>query len=222
MSTAYSTTSFRKDINTLEELDRSGLSISTKNTDIFGGTNGSHVGSSLTKKIISSKSNSTNITATERKTSVVERRTDAGQMIQLNFTGKDGQPKLHVVNECPRSYHLAYIVYKDFPLLFHLNRYFQRTVEAGLNDKWYYDTEFAMLLKNRQLEEAGETTKKLTILDVQTSFWFLVISLVMSVLVFFVEIFVFYGGKLCQRFSKKKKVKRKNNDYNQKQYPFLF
>lgn len=167
------------------------------------------------------------IAAIERTTSIVERRTDAGQMIQFNFTDKDGQPKLHVVNECPRSYHLAYIVYKDFPLLYHLNKFFQKTVEAGLNDKWYYDTEFAMLLKSRQKEEDAVTTKKLTIVDVQTSFWFLVISLVMSIVVFFTEMFIFYGGKLCERFSKKKKVKRnviKNGieNYNQKQYPFLF
>lgn len=229
MSTAYSTTTYKKDINTLEELDQSGLSITTKNVDIFGGPTGSKVGASLTKRIHDNSSAiSIFIAANKRMTSVVERKVDAALVIESNFTDKDGIPKLHVVNECPRSYHLAYIVYKDYPFLKQINGFFQRTVEAGLNDKWYFDTEFSILLSSRQSKGEIEKTKKLTLVDVQTSFWFLVISLTMSTIAFCGEIVIFYGGKAhgrcCKRKSTKIKTVRtdvKNKKKNQ-QYPFLF
>lgn len=43
----------------------------------------------------------------------------------------DGSPKLHLVKECPREYHLAYIVKKGWPLLPRFSKIINRFFEAG-------------------------------------------------------------------------------------------
>lgn len=182
-------------------MDKSGYTIETSNDDIFG-VNVTKVGDRLSKKIIKGTKALQGV-AEEKNFAAVERKADAKLMIERNFTNKYGEPLLHIVEDCPRSYHLAYIVYKGFPLLKYINDFLVRCVEAGLINKWYYFTDFSILLPLRlQSEGQDHLERKLTILDVQTSFVILIMGIAISLIIFLAEIII-------QRKANKKNARRK-------------
>lgn len=203
LSTAYSKTSYYKDINTLTELDKSGLHVASSSVDIFG-VNVSAVGDNLSKKFVKSSNISTQLAARDRNITVVQRRNDAKLVLEHYYTNRFGEDELHLVDECPRSYHLSYIVYKGYPFLKQINQFIERVFGAGLSTQWYHWTEFSILLKDRINRMDGEKDKKLTFLDVQGSFLFLVIGVVLSTCVFACEVIKF-------NLKNKNKLKIKKN-----------
>lgn len=145
----------------------------------------------MSKKFVKSSNISTLNAAKKRNIAVVQRRNDAKSVIEFYYTNQFGQAELHLLDECPRSYHLSYIVYKGYPFLKQINHFLERVYESGLPSRWYDWTEFSMLLKDRINRTVGEENKKLSFLDVQTSFLFLVIGAVLSTGVFVYEIIKF-------------------------------
>lgn len=126
-----------KNIDTLEELDASGLKIITSSPsyrNIFGDNQSvPELFRSLKAKIFFENSHIQSIDRVLSSNDIctLERRTDTDIKIQTRYLNDDGTPKLHVVKECPRHYFLTYIVYKDFPLLYRFNKLILRYTEAG-------------------------------------------------------------------------------------------
>lgn len=188
MSTAYSTTSYYKDINTLEELDTSGLKIYSAINYIFG-INVSEIGNRLSKKVLPDYEGSTYALSKRRDFSVIDRRLDSEVLIEMKYSDNNGRYLIHIVSECPMSYNLVYITYKGYPFLRHINKYIEHIVSAGLSDKWYKDVKYALVLRSRQNRtQAGQ--KKLSMKDVQTSFYILGIGYLIATLVFIYEKFI--------------------------------
>lgn len=52
---------------------------------------------------------------------------------QTTYQRPDGSAYVHVVEECPRHYFLAYIVKKGWPLLPRVNHILSKFSEAGKN-----------------------------------------------------------------------------------------
>lgn len=110
--TSYTTTSYYRNINSLQQLDESGLRIGTASmglADVF--VNDSSLGRSLKSKVVIINSNNTmHRAAYQKDLAVLERKEDAKMRIKLEFTQQDGFELVHLVKECPRSYYLSYIV----------------------------------------------------------------------------------------------------------------
>lgn len=101
--------------------------------DIFG-TGGSALIQSLASKMsLRSSINSTSMwrTAYERKAVAVERKADLNVIINTNFVDPGGRPLVHVVQECPRDYYVAYLTRTGWPLLPTFNWNIQTFFEAG-------------------------------------------------------------------------------------------
>lgn len=101
--------------------------------DIFG-TNGSDVINSLAGKMIlqyNKNMTSMNRTAILRSSFAVERKADLNVIINLSYMTSGGRPLVHVVAECPRDYHVAYLTRTGWPLLSTFNWNIMKYLEAG-------------------------------------------------------------------------------------------
>lgn len=135
------------------------------------------------------------------KVFAVERDTDAAVMIEMNFTLSNGEPRLHVVQECPRFFYLNYIVYKGYPFLRQINRYLMAINSAGLPEKWYDITKYSLLLNNRLKSPHQNEHKPLSNFDMQAAFFSLFVGQCLSAFVFVCEI-IFFRIKLVYRQQK--------------------
>lgn len=199
MTNAYTNTRHFKDINTLQEAYDSGLGIASSIDDIFG-VDISPLMTSLSDRIITLLLPS--ITMVEPlHVFAVERDTDAAVMIEMNFTRPNGEPRIHIVQECPRFFYLNYIVYKGYPFLRQINRYLMAINSAGLPEKWYDITKYTLLLNSRLNTPHQNDEKPLSNFDMQTAFFSLMVGQVLSAAVFICEILYFRIKILCRRKS---------------------
>uniref|UniRef100_A0A8W7PCU9 Ionotropic glutamate receptor C-terminal domain-containing protein n=1 Tax=Anopheles coluzzii TaxID=1518534 RepID=A0A8W7PCU9_ANOCL len=205
LTTAFSTKSYYKDLNTLAALDKSELPIATSSRsllDIFGNDSLSPLYQSLKGKLQILNESARHRAAFQRDVCCIERHSDVHLIINTEYIRPNGQPMLHVVDECPRVYSLAYIVRKGWPFAPLFNAAIYRFVESGLCMKWYEDTETALILQKRirQLREQEEepALRKLTMIDMQTSFYIMGLGMLLSFSVFIVETFVGRGLKCSQ------------------------
>ncbi|XP_058055928.1 uncharacterized protein LOC131207334 [Anopheles bellator] len=202
LTTAFSTVTFYQDIDTLEALDRSGLPIGTSSRslrDIFGNDSASPLYRSLTGKLQILNMSARNRAAFQRDICSIERRSDVSLIINTEYIRPNGQPMLHVVQECPRVYSLAYIVRRGWSLAPLFNDAIYRFVEAGLCRKWYDDTEYALTVHQRiqsAIERPDEDPlRKLTMVDMQTSFYIATFGVLVSVAIFAIELFLGKGPR---------------------------
>uniref|UniRef100_A0A336MYF5 CSON003021 protein n=1 Tax=Culicoides sonorensis TaxID=179676 RepID=A0A336MYF5_CULSO len=196
LTSSMSTTAFERDINTMEQLDRSHLQIWTGSrslADLFGDSD-TPVIESLKKKIKIRETLHSNIwiTAHHRNVCSIERETDAEFIIGTKFMRDDGYPLLHVMQNCPRSYYIGYMVRKGWPFAGDFSRLITKFKEAGLTHKWYYDIQNAIVsqinVKNRFEKEGPE---QFTLRHLIFSFYLLFIGLSFSVIVLCFEILFF-------------------------------
>lgn len=179
MTTSFSTVSYYKDINTLEDLDESGLYVATSSgslRNLFGSDTQENEGKpavrSLAKKFLLLNVTEPIITraATRRDICSIERLTDIGLILAVNTIEKfpklntwfsfiyflqtryelpDGSVLLHVVKDCPRAYYMSYIVKKGWPLLPEFSNKIIQLFEAGLLHVWYEELENAIISHTR-------------------------------------------------------------------------
>lgn len=71
------------------------------------------------------------MTAHQRNSFAVERKADLNVIIATNFVAPGGRPMVHVVQECPRDYYVAYLTRSGWPLLPTFNWLIQKFFEAG-------------------------------------------------------------------------------------------
>lgn len=101
---------------------------------------------------------------------------------------------LHVIKDCPRHYFLAYIVYRDWPLLPRFNQLLQRFSEGGFAGLWYEKTQEAFLMESyiqRQVTQ-NDDRKPFSLNDIQAPFYLLVFGYIISGIVFLLEKFVLH------------------------------
>lgn len=116
------------------------------------------------------------------------------------------------MKECPRTYHLVYIIKRESPFKTPFNRILSEFFEAGNNlglkfydliklliefylglfNKWYSHLEIALVAEMSKQRIIAETTDQaLSLSEMQTAFYFLFIGLGMSLFAFVVEIMYF-------------------------------
>ncbi|PSN55153.1 Ionotropic receptor [Blattella germanica] len=135
--TVISKEDFAPDINTLEELAESGLSVGTRSLNLLDE-------SPLLKNkllLLSTEDSVIGNIAFRRNIAGMTRLSSA-QIHVLEYLNNDGSPQLHIVKECLRFYALAYVVEKGSPLLKRMNQILWRLIESGLIKRWTEESVF--------------------------------------------------------------------------------
>ncbi|XP_037912067.1 uncharacterized protein LOC119652196 [Hermetia illucens] len=194
LTTSYSTKSYYADIHTLKQLDESGLPIGTSSRNLANilDSDNNPVLNSLQKKFIISSVPVIDQTAFKRDICCIERASDITVIMTTTFELADGSALLHVIEECPRSYHLAFIVRKGWPFLTRFNEIVMRFSEAGFLFLWYEQAETAIILSERikRLKDLKDTLQAFSLEDMQTAFYILLIGLIFCTIIFFFELWL--------------------------------
>jgi len=207
--TVLSKPDYYADINTLEELDASGLVIGTGSPNLIADTFSTEE-SSLIKHLRDkiayfnvSQSVMSHV-AEHQNMSALNRLSNAIYGIHL-FHNSDGTLQLHIVKECPRTYSLAYIIPKGSPFLLRINNIIAQFVESGIIDKWNEDTRFNMTAFKRHKYSSNDSNKVFSLEDLQMPFLILVCGLFGSAITFCVELTAQYVARCkvtkCQKKS---------------------
>ncbi|GLV40573.1 Ionotropic receptor 10a [Carabus blaptoides fortunei] len=183
---SYSKTLYFRDINTLEELDKSGIQIVTSSTsmiEVFGNDT-NPIMQRLKNKILLYNTSSLDMAANSRNLAAFERKNDASIKVKTEYTRvSDGMEMLHVMNECPWSYYVTYIVPRGSPYLPVFDMLITTFREAGLISKWSRDTTDAFILEKRVPPTmASDILKPFTLSDMQTAFFLLSFGLIIAML----------------------------------------
>lgn len=182
---SFSTDTYYSDLNTLEALDKSGLLIGTS-LNVFNSDN-SQLMKRLSSKIVQLNSSSLKRAARYRDVAAVERQQDANLLINTQFKKNDGYPLLHLINECPSSFFIAYIVPKGSPYVTRFSYAFSKFSQSGLLNKWYNDIFDALVLENLKKSYQSDDKKPFNLEDVQAAFYILIIGLLLALLTFAIE-----------------------------------
>ncbi|KAK5644461.1 hypothetical protein RI129_005761 [Pyrocoelia pectoralis] len=176
------------DINTMKQLVESNYYISTYSptlADIFNNTENPYM-QKLSKRFILLDDESPPLPA------ILSRR------LKHNFlfsTKQKGTQDIHIVQECARSFSLAYLVHRNAYFLHDFNDIIAKVVEAGLINQWNEMLKLNlsdMLEQNTYVEEHVEFPRPFTVIDLQTSFYILIVGLTISYIVF---LFEYYSGR---------------------------
>lgn len=209
---SYTKVSYFPDINSLEELDKSGLLIRTSSKsliDAFGNDSKSVMRRLKDKILIFNGSSSLYLVAKQKDSAAFERKNDAKLRITTDYTRKtDGMALLHVVPECPWTYYVSYIVPKGSPYLPLINILINSYSEAGLISKWSSDTVDALILEKR-VRPTTDILKPFTLTDMQAAFLLISIGLTLSLIAFIIEVILHYYMKYCKKLRKNRKAKQK-------------
>jgi ABC-type amino acid transport substrate-binding protein len=185
---SFSATSYYAEINTLEELDNSGLKILTS-LNIFN-NNESSLFERLQSNVIDRNESAKEAVAYHKNVVALERKKDAN-LFKYVYVTREGIPLLHVVQECPISYHLAFIVTEGSPYLPRFNQLIRRMFESGLTEKWYNDVVECIIMKEKfKNSEDGKKVKPFTLYDMQLPFIVLILGVTSSICVFTYEFYL--------------------------------
>lgn len=183
------------DINTLDQLNRSGLTISTA-LPVFNDSEQTPLIKSLRKRVWASSLRSLERAAYERTVAALERNRDS-ELYRITYTDADGVSLIHVVDECLVSYSIAHIVPKGSPYLPRFNCLIQRFFESGLVQKWYNDLVDSLVMEIRfKKPENRESNKVFSLSDMQTAFFILILGHVMGFVCLNLEICYYYRSNL--------------------------
>lgn len=231
-----------KDIDTLKELDKSGLKITASSPlfqDTFGDDHAqADILSSLRGKLFLEFSDLSKVDQVANFSNVctLERLTDVTVMIQTRYYRPDGSPKVHVVSECPRHYFLTYIVSKDWPLQPRFNKLLMRFAEGGLlftfliyifvsiddnirtgfGHLWYKQMEHALVMEANtahRYEFYQSPLQAFTLQHIRQPFHILMVGYVIALVVFLFERFILTPGKFGKIISRIQPVRSIQRDF---------
>ncbi|XP_033177899.1 uncharacterized protein LOC112213251 isoform X1 [Bombus impatiens] len=185
LASSFSKRMYYENINTLEQLKESGLTILTDTRDILDDAL-TDIASPIIKEL--------NDRLEYANKSEVYRRLfkakDAGYLHRLETLpfkySAEEMETLHVVSECPKEYILANIITKGSPYGGRINSILARLNNGGFYGKWYQSIHQSQ--KRPTLVLNGSTMhRKITIRHLFIPFGILYIGLAMSIIVFIYE-----------------------------------
>lgn len=186
---SFTKAAYYKDLDTLEDIDESGLRISTCISDIFGRSLGGARKNLEARRVKTLEMKSIQRAAYRRDCCAVERKKDAQFLIESVYVAPDGTPLLHITEACDMSYPVAHVVKKGFPLAEVFDGIIVRFVEAGFVDKWNSDVTDSITMRNR-IRKGAEVgrIKVVGIREVKGAFYILVAGLGAASVALLVEV----------------------------------
>lgn len=108
--------------------------------------------------------------------------------MQTQYLRPNGHARVHLMHECPRSYHLAYIARRHSPYTAPISGRLRRFDEAGLLAKWYELMERALAARRRRPAPRVAAPFAFGIADLQIAFYALAGGSAMAAFVFGLEL----------------------------------
>lgn len=71
-----------------------------------------------------------------QSSAAIGRKNDLVEKIAMSYVTNNEVP-LHIVDECPRSFHIVYLVHRGVPFMNVINRIITTFVETGIVDSWF-------------------------------------------------------------------------------------
>ncbi|XP_065354468.1 uncharacterized protein Ir100a [Calliphora vicina] len=197
LATVYIRPRYYKDINTLEELENANLKIFIKHAamrdDLFRGQN-TRLYNSLDERVMLVGE------PEERLISIMSKR---GGFVAVTrefslliadiyyFITK----KIHIIPECPKTYHIAYLYTKNSPYEETFNVALLQFLAAGLIEQWIDESRHEALCQIHNFDdyiaESSYQWKAFQINDLQLAFYVLIFGNICAALLFFAEYIVY-------------------------------
>ncbi|XP_050450325.1 uncharacterized protein LOC126850903 isoform X2 [Cataglyphis hispanica] len=182
------------DINTLRELDASGLVIALASislTDLFDDDNSSTVMRNLRSKLRYGENAVVNAAYYRNGSGFAKE--NYFPAFSAQFVDVDGGPLLHLVKECPGAFFLSYLLPKNSILQEGINEWISRLNQGGLTLLW--SKQNIESIKKELTKRTTLTTNEkqmsdfvpFNLSDVQSSFYMLLTGQLISAIIFFHE-----------------------------------
>lgn len=189
LTTVFIKTPYHKNINTLKELDQKNYKVFSRYKNFMDDAFPENVSTTfrhLNERLEYSDLSRLELTRLIKmsRTSVLERES----VYELSM-----KHDLHLVNECPRRYLLAYLVPKNSIYYDRINALLLRMIAAGITDKLVSDLYFHNSLNKTYIPL--ENFKRLAMVDLQLPFSILAVCSAISFLVFLMEILLNKHGR---------------------------
>ncbi|KAM7361196.1 ionotropic receptor 100a isoform 2-T2 [Cochliomyia hominivorax] len=197
LATVYIRPRYYKDINSLEELEKANLKIFIKHAairdDFFRGQN-SRLYNSLDERVMLVGE------PEERLISIMSKR-GGFVAVTREYSLLIGDiyyfitKKIHIIPECPKVYHIAYLFTKDSPYEETFNIALLQLLAGGLIEQWIAERRHEVLCQIHNFEdyiaESSYQWKAFDINDLQLSFYVIIMGNICAVLLFFIELVVY-------------------------------
>ncbi|XP_062539170.1 uncharacterized protein LOC134207471 [Armigeres subalbatus] len=198
LSSVFLNPVYYKDIDSLQGLDESGITIPVKYKgymdDVFP-ANYSPTMDSLRNKMVLDGGKESMLAKVARLGTIttITRKTT----LSLDNAVYISTKQLFMIPECPRSYNLAYVVPRHSVLLEKVNIVLSWMLNGGLINHWINVMNFNVSIKDWEQIRQTEASnfKVLTLIDMQFPFYLLVIGLILSTVVFIGELMHFRFAK---------------------------
>lgn len=125
--------------------------------------------------------------AARRNAAAIGRKSDMEEKIAMSYV-KGDQILLHIVEECPRSYHIAYLMPKKSPYVASFNDVINYFVEAGITESWFIHAKPHRPLSDYHNKSLQQTNVVFTVENLIIAFIILIFGLAFSSLVFIGEL----------------------------------
>ena len=184
---SFAITSFEPDMNTLEDVDKSGLPIASRILRYISDDSGTV--RSLKLKLIPGSKNIFEQMVNYRNVVYCDTRSFLDLMIKTKYVDHEGLPLLHIVNECFASRRGVNIVQKGSAFLTIFDSTIVRMVEGGLTKKWNRDVVDALVVEKMMALSRNHTkSRPFSLKDVQIAFYVISFGYVLAFLVFVCEV----------------------------------
>ncbi|KAG5893861.1 hypothetical protein JTB14_005470 [Gonioctena quinquepunctata] len=183
---SFSIVQYHTDIDTLEQFLQSDYLISTGISNVFDGIE-SETFKKLKQRIVDSLMGVTSVymTAHFRNISSLARKEEVPMMLKVSDTL--GYPMIHMVRECPRTFLVAYVLQKNCPFIYSVNRILRRLIEGGLIEKWRnIDNELHIF---RKMDDNHNNFRRIDIDSVRVAFYILMGGNALALVVIVLELY---------------------------------
>lgn len=193
LATVYITPRYYKDINTLEELDKANLKIFYKHgaikDDLFTG-HSSKIYQSLDKKMMLVGEPEERLISimSKRGGFVAVTRSFSLELVDIYYFITK---KVHMIPECPKVYHIAYLFGRHSPYEEVVNVALMEFLAAGLINHWIDEERYKAKSRihrfREYVAESDHKWKVFNIIDLQLAFYVLISGIILSALLFLAE-----------------------------------
>lgn len=190
-------------LNTLEDVAESNLTIITKYKNLKQNTftENTTLAQKLKSKtiVISNYKHTNDMIAFDKNVTALTRYASVKLENMSNYFDEEGNELLHLVNECPTTYLLSYIVQLYSPYRERINSLLLRMQEAGLLGLWFRNMTYPIYLDwQRRKMAKSDRRMSLTLEHYSLTFLGLSLGLLCCAIVFLAELY--YANRLsCRR-----------------------
>lgn len=124
-----------------------------------------------------------------QSSAAIGRKNDLVEKIASSYV-KNNEVLLHIVDECPRSFHIVYLVRRDVPFMKDIDRIITIFVESGIVNSWFMHAKPFRPISD--YHHGKDPHKVFTMKNVVIAFLCLAIGLTASAVVFIAELVYFH------------------------------